>query len=170
MGILLEKKKDSPSVDRRLTLKQTRFINNYLINGGNAAQAYRESYDTKAIGPKRSAVDARRLMRLPHIANAIRDRLQAQETTLEDIVLMLQSDRKLAHEHAQAGAAGAITMHIAKSLRLVDGDGPTVQVVDNRTQTILASLSDSRLQALADLAETNVPDKSSTNVLDNGNP
>ena len=161
--------KNKDSKERRLTLKQTRFINNYLINGGNAAQAYRESYDTKATGPKRSAVEARRLMRLPHIANAIEERLQAQETSLEDIVLMLQSDRKLAHDHAQAGAAGAITMHIAKSLRLVDGDGPSVQVnvVDSRTNALMASLSSEKLQAIAALAEAQVDPIDSTNVLDN---
>jgi len=84
---------------------------------------------------------------------------------------MLQSDRKLARDHAQAGAAGAITMNIAKSLRLVDGDAPSVQVnVDSRTSALMASLSTSKLNALADLAETNVPDKSSTNVLGDGNP
>ena len=162
--------KNKDSKERRLTLKQTRFINNYLINGGNAAQAYRESYDTKATGPKRSAVEARRLMRLPHIANAIEERLQAQETSLEDIVLMLQSDRKLAHDHAQAGAAGAITMHIAKSLRLVDGDGPSVQVnvVDSRTNALMASLSSEKLQAIASLAESQVEAIDSTDVLDNG--
>ena len=162
--------KNKASKERRLTLKQTRFINNYLINGGNAAQAYRESYDTKATGPKRSAVEARRLMRLPHIANAIEERLQAQETSLEDIVLMLQSDRKLAHDHAQAGAAGAITMHIAKSLRLVDGDGPSVQVnvVDSRTNALMASLSSEKLQAIASLAEAQVDPIDSTDVLDNG--
>ena len=155
--------------DRRPTLKQTRFINNYLINGGNAAQAYRESYDTKATGPKRSAVEARRLMRLPHITNAIEERLQAQETSLEDIVLMLQADRKLARDHAQAGAAGAITMNIAKSLRLVDGDGPSVQVnvVDSRTQTLMSSLSSERLQAIAALAESQVDPIDSMNVLEN---
>ena len=162
--------KNKDSKERRLTLKQTRFINNYLINGGNAAQAYRESYDTKATGPKRSAVEARRLMRLPHIANAIEERLQAQETSLEDIVLMLQSDRKLAHDHAQAGAAGAITMHIAKSLRLVDGDGPSVQVnvVASRTNALMASLSSEKLQAIASLAEAQVDPIDSTDVLDNG--
>ena len=158
-------KKDSK--DRRLTLKQRKFVNSYLICQ-NAAQAYRESYDTKATGPKRSAVEARRLMRLPHIANAIEERIKAQETTLEDIVLMLQSDRKLAHDHAQAGAAGNITMNIAKSLRLVDGDGPTVQVVDNRTQTLMSSLSTSKLNALAALAESQVDPIDSTDVLDNG--
>ena len=162
--------KNKDSKERRLTLKQTRFINNYLINGGNAAQAYRESYDTKATGPKRSAVEASRLLRLPHIANAIEERLQAQETSLEDIVLMLQSDRKLAHDHAQAGAAGAITMHIAKSLRLVDGDGPSVQVnvVDSRTNALMASLSSEKLQAIASLAEAQVDPIDSTDVLDNG--
>ena len=162
--------KNKDSKERRLTLKQTRFINNYLINGGNAAQAYRESYDTKATGPKRSAVEARRLMRLPHIANAIEERLQAQETSLEDIVLMLQSDRKLAHDHAQAGAAGAITMHIAKSLRLVDGDGPSVQVnvVDSRTSALMSSLSSEKLQAIASLAEAQADPIDSTDVLDNG--
>ena len=109
-------------------------------------------------------------MRLPHIANAIEERLQAQETSLEDIVLMLQSDRKLAHDHAQAGAAGAITMHIAKSLRLVDGDGPSVQVnvVDSRTNALMASLSSEKLQAIASLAEAQVDPIDSTDVLDNG--
>jgi len=165
----MQEKKDSK--ERRLTLKQTRFINNFLINGGNAAQAYRDSYDTKATGPKRSAVEARRLMRLPHITNAIEERLQAQETSLEDIVLMLQDDRKLAHAHAQAGAAGAITMNIAKSLRLVDGDGPSVQVnVDSRTNALMASLSNEKLQAIAVLAESQVEAIDSTNVLDDGNP
>ena len=158
------------SKDRRLTLKQRKFVNSYLICL-NAAQAYRESYDTKATGPQRSAVEARRLMRLPHIANAIEERLEAQETTLEDIVLMLQADRKLAREHAQAGAAGNITMHIAKSLRLVDGDGPSVQVnVDSRTSALMSSLSNEKLQAIAALAEAQVGPIDSTNVLDNGNP
>ena len=162
--------KNKDSKERRLTLKQTRFINNYLINGGNAAQAYRESYDTKATGPKRSAVEARRLMRLPHITNAIEERLRAQETSLEDIVLMLQADRKLAHDHAQAGAAGNITMNIAKSLRLVDGDGPSVQVnvVDSRTSALMSSLSSEKLQAIAALAEAQVDPIDSTHVLDNG--
>ena len=82
-------------INRRLTGKQRMFVDTYLSNGQNGADAYRTVYGTKA-SPQRAAEEASKLLRNPKIAPM------------------------LAKAHAQANAAVSHKLEITKQ-RIADG-------------------------------------------------
>ena len=151
------------SKERRPTPKQRAFAIRYAATG-NLAQSYLDAYDSK--GSRPHATEAgRRELKKPYISRLVDKYIEAAHISAEQILVQLSEDRNLAYEVLSPSAAVQASMSMAKVGRVLPDDAPSVQVtVDNRTQTILASLSDSRLQALADLAEAQVDPIDSTDA------
>ncbi len=58
---------------RTLTLKQETFAQKYVSNGGNAAQAYRDSYACEGSNDKTIYKRANEMTKLPHVADRINE-------------------------------------------------------------------------------------------------
>tara|TARA_Y100001938_G_C7889016_1_gene328838 strand:+ start:174 stop:653 length:480 start_codon:yes stop_codon:yes gene_type:complete len=56
---------------RQLTMKQHRFVDEY-INTGNASEAYRRSYDCKKSSNKTISIEATKLINSPNVALAVK--------------------------------------------------------------------------------------------------
>lgn len=100
-----------------LTPKQEAFARAY-VETGNASEAYRQAYAPKKMSDSAIKVEASRLLKHPNVAltlgqiqAAARDR---HDITLDSLTAMLLTDRKLAHESKQSGAAVSATMGLAK--------------------------------------------------------
>lgn len=52
----------------KLTDKQQKFVLNYVINGNNASEAYRCSYDCSKMSANSIAVEASKLLKNPNVA------------------------------------------------------------------------------------------------------
>lgn len=95
----------NPRDAAELTIKQARFLERYLSNGGNGAEAYRYAYSATA-KPQRAAEEALRLLKLPKIArriDAARAKLQARTAQIaEDYVV---SNERIITELAKIGLA-----------------------------------------------------------------
>ena len=158
----MQEKKARKKRQPKATPKQTAFAIRYAATG-NLAQSYLDAYDSK--GSRPHATEAgRRELKKPYISRLVQKYIEAANISAEQILVQLSEDRNLAYEVLSPSAAVQASMSMAKVGRVLPDDAPTVQVVDNRTQTILASLSDSRLQALADLAEAQVDPIDSTDA------
>ncbi len=79
---------------RKLTLKQTKFIKEYIGNGGNASQAVREAYPN--VSESTVGVVGHENLNKPHISQEIRALLEAKGVTLdtlnEHLLKILESD------------------------------------------------------------------------------
>ena len=163
----MQEKKARKKRQPKATPKQTAFAIRYAATG-NLAQSYLDAYDSK--GSRPHATEAgRRELKKPYISRLVQKYIEAANISAEQILVQLSEDRSLAYAVESPAAAVQASMAMAKVGRVLPDDTPSVQVtVDNRTQALIADLSSEKLQAIADLAETNVPDKSRTSVLDNG--
>ena len=163
-----EEKKDRKKRQPKATPKQRAFAIRYAATG-NLAHSYLDAYDSK--GSRPHATEAgRRELKKPYISRLVQKYIEAANISAEQILVQLSEDRSLAYAVESPSAAVQASMAMAKVGRVLPDDTPGVQVnvVDSRTQALIADLSSEKLQAIADLAETNVPDKSRTSVLDNG--
>ena len=91
-----------------LTIKQERFAQEYVVNGGNASAAYRHAYNTHA-APHTIAVEASRLLADPDVAlrvAALREAVSAHSSlTRATILSQLEETRRLALGRKQSGIA-----------------------------------------------------------------
>lgn len=107
-----------------LTPKQEAFACKYVENGGNASEAYRQSYDAGDMADKTIWVKASELLssgkvavRVAELRKAIEE---AHKLTVGDLIKELEEARiaALTAETVQASAATAATMGKAKLLGL----------------------------------------------------
>jgi phage terminase small subunit len=70
---------------RDLTVKQSRFVEAYLANGRNGAEAYRTAYNTKA-GAKTVANEADKLLSHPDIAPIIQRAAEEAKRALDRVL------------------------------------------------------------------------------------
>ena len=114
---------------RPLTVKQETFAF-HAASGMSYADAYRHAYNAGNMSPDAIRVEAARLKNHPSVALAIEDQKRAirEETGInaKRVTEMLLSDRQIAYESKQAGAAVSATMGIAKVNGLLDkAEAPT---------------------------------------------
>lgn len=107
-----------------LTPKQEAFACKYVENGGNASEAYRQSYDAGDmqqdsihVAASRLLSDAKVALRVAELRKAIEE---AHKLTVGDLIKELEEARiaALTAETVQASAATAATMGKAKLLGL----------------------------------------------------
>ena len=58
---------------KKLTGKQERFAQEYVLNGGNATQAYRESYTWQGMSDNALSVEGKRTLALPHVSLRVQE-------------------------------------------------------------------------------------------------
>ena len=71
---------------KKLTGKQEAFAQSYVLNGGNASKAYRDSYSYRGTSENALNVEAKRTLALPHIALRVEElRLPAIKDSIDTI-------------------------------------------------------------------------------------
>ncbi len=132
---------------RRLTLKQSAFVDAYVTNGGNGARAYREA-GYKAPNPAAAATGAHKLVTSPHIDAAITRQqgdLQAQSyLTAHDVIAGLL---EIARSEDTASARVSAWSKIADILGLVVRQSRVD--VRERTESLSVALDGKSVDELA---------------------
>lgn len=102
----------------KLTIKQEKFCQLYIENGGNATEAYRGAYNTENMKPETIHVKACELLKSDKVAVRIKElqEMQVEEhlDTVDSIATMLREDRLAARAKGQFSAAVSATMGLAK--------------------------------------------------------
>lgn len=105
---------------RKLTLKQERFVCEYLTNGGNASAAYRAAYSASKMSEKVLNNEASKLlknrgiaMRLAEARETARAALEVtHQTVLEGLLTEARREGKDASHGARVSAWNAIGKHL----------------------------------------------------------
>jgi phage terminase small subunit len=96
-----------------LTEKQESFCQNYILNGGNATQAYKDSYDAENMQENSINVEACRLMDNPSVALRIQElrkrKLKKFDVNLEyiveemlDVIMSMEEEAEKEHKKIPA--------------------------------------------------------------------
>lgn len=145
---------------QQLTLKQQRFVNAYIANGGNASDAYRQAYDAENMADGSIRVAACRLLDNANVALALQQ-TEAEATRAAQLQpafivsrWMRNMDAALEQERPQIAASNQAGELLARHLRLAGFDrsdtGTQVNVqINNPVRERIASMSDDEIRRLA---------------------
>ena len=85
MALVVPREKRTENM-KKLTGKQEGFAQAYVLNGGNATQAYRDSYSYNGASENALNVEAKRTLALPHISLRVQElRLPAIKDSIDTI-------------------------------------------------------------------------------------
>ena len=108
----------TPKQEHKLTLKQEGFVRAYIENGGNATQAYRDSYSADGMSEKTLNEAASRLLKNSKVAARLEEYHQRtqkrHQINVDSLTADMMENRELALQTAQAGAAQNASMGLAK--------------------------------------------------------
>jgi phage terminase small subunit len=68
----------------KLTAKQQKFVLNYAINGNNASEAYRQSYDCSKMADNSINVEASKMLKNPNVALWVEQAKQNVQEVFQD--------------------------------------------------------------------------------------
>ena len=123
-----------------LTVKQEAFCHAYIACGGNASEAYRQSYDAEGMQSDSVHVCASRVLADAKVALMIKNLREAiaesNKITVDDLIRELEEARQaaLSAEIVQSSAATGATMGKAKLLGL---DKQTIELIGGLTVTAI---------------------------------
>ena len=150
---------------RKATIKQERFAREYVANGGNGAQAYRDSYDTNGAPVSTVAAEGTRLKQSPLIAPLIEKARQAiaDEFTLSraDVLRQMAENRDAALAFKQAAPAVRATELLGKELHAMFGERVEITA---RIETLTATLKDVTTDELRALLKGDAADTPALDV------
>lgn len=136
-----------PTIDNGLTLKQERFVQEYVRANGNATKAALAAGYAKGKEPN-AAVQGSENLRKPKIRNRIRDLTLKHEISAERVLKRLDNLSTKAEAEGQIGAAVKAEELIGKSLGMwVD-----------KTLNVNVDVTGAHLEALRDLLQGNSAD------------
>jgi len=107
----------TPGNMKKLTGRQEAFAQDYVLNGGNATQAYRSSYSYSGMAESTLYNEASRTLALPQVSLRIEE---LRQPAIDEVVLTIQERRELL-----TGAANELERNKSKvtpkeSLRAID--------------------------------------------------
>src|SRR5277367_6435962 len=102
---------------KKLTDQQAKFLEFYLSNGRNGADAYRNAYDTK-MSPQRCAQEANKLLKNPKIA----PRIAQLEQRVENAIEQAMETYAVSRERNVAELARMAYANLADFTRIEGGD------------------------------------------------
>jgi len=121
--------------ERRLTLKQEAFCREFLANGGNASEAYRNAYDASGMSAGAIATEAHRVLQNPQVSRMIADEreklaksygVDANRIVKELARIALADVRKAVtwsgKEHREETKGGKVIMRAANDVLLRGSD------------------------------------------------
>ena len=112
-----------------LTLKQERFAQAYVANGGNASAAYRDSYDANSMNANSIGIEASDLLAHPYVAPRIvaleAQGLAASGTSPEWVLAGLVDVASKAKDAKQFAAANRSYELVGKHAGMFKDDTPT---------------------------------------------
>lgn len=119
-----------------LTVKQEAFVQAYIENGGNAAEAYRKAYNAEKMKADVIYVKACELLKSGKVAVRVKElrdqHAKRHEITVDRITEMLLEDRDLAKKVESPAAAVSASMGLAKLhghlVERVKGEGNPLSV------------------------------------------
>lgn len=132
-----------------LTLKKAAFAQAFVANGGNASQAYRDSYDCSGSNPTTIAREASALLSDHNVATRIAE-LQQQALVLAGITpaaiaAELTQNLSLGRAHKQIAAANR-SVELMGRLAGLFHDGPSVDARSVHISITDNGVSDNRLR------------------------
>jgi phage terminase small subunit len=127
---------------KKLTTQQAKFLQTYLSNGSNGADAYRTAYNT-SMPPQRCAQEANKLLKNPKIAPIIAQAEQRAENAIERAI----ENYAVSRERNVAELARLAYANLAHYTRPEGGD----RVIDlsNASVDQLAALQEITVEELA---------------------
>jgi len=158
-------KRRKAATPRKATIKQERFAREYVRNGGNGAQAYRDSYDTNGSSTKTATREAASLKMDPIVAPLIEETRQAiaDEFTLSRAAILRQmaENRDAALSFKQAAPAVRATELLGKELHAMFGERVEITA---RIETLTATLKDVTTDELRALLKGDAADTPALDV------
>ena len=123
--------------NRKLTPKQEAFAIAYVLNGGNATEAYRQSYSWQGMSDNALGVEACRTLALPSVSLRVQE---LRQPMIQEAVASIEERKKLLSEAVRKGL-GDGKMTPKDGLRAVDllnqMDGLYVTKSEFKNQTIV---------------------------------
>jgi len=101
---------------KKLTGKQEAFAQAYVLNGGNATQAYRESYTWQGMSDNALSVEGKRTLSLPHVSLRVQE---LRQPMIQEAVASIEERKKLLSEAVRKGLSNG-KMTPKDGLRAVD--------------------------------------------------
>ena len=101
---------------KKLTTKQESFANAYVLNGGNATDAYRQSYTWQGMSDNALSVEACRTLALPNVSLRVQE---LRQPMIQEAVASIEERKKLLSEAVRKGLGNG-KMTPKDGLRAVD--------------------------------------------------